>query len=60
MSMTILKSVKSLLMNLAEFGIITVSAAAALLWYCAKKTKIGPIIRDSYFRASERLKRYKS
>jgi branched-subunit amino acid ABC-type transport system permease component len=60
MSATIMKYMKSLLVNLAEFGIIVVAASATILWYCVKRTRTGPAIRDAYFGVSEHLKRYKS
>ena len=55
-----MKYMKSLLVNLAEFGIIVVAASATVLWYCVKRTKIGPALRDAYFGVSERIKRHKS
>jgi len=54
-----MKYVKSLLVNVAELGIILVAGLANVTWYCVKRSKIGPIIRNMYFGASSRLKRDK-
>lgn len=54
-----MKYVKSLLVNVAEFGIILVAGLANIAWLCVKRSNIGPIIRNLYFGASGRFKRNK-
>ena len=51
-----MKSAKSLLVSVGELGIILVAGLANVAWYCAKKTRIGPAIRNFVFNASAHLK----
>ena len=45
------------ILNIKELFIILVAGSTTLVWYCAKKLKIGPFLRDITFSALDRLKK---
>jgi branched-subunit amino acid ABC-type transport system permease component len=55
-----MKHLKSLLVSIAELGIIIVAATSNILWYLIKRTRLGPVIRSTYFSISNRLGKNKS
>ena len=60
MSVTVMKHLKSLIVSIAEIGIIIVAATSNGVWYCIKRTRLGPVIRSTYFGIVKRRGRNKS